>query len=365
MKIAICTDAWHPQVNGVVRSLATTVTQLSERGHEVELITPAQFHTMPLPGYDEIRLALAPRFGTRRKLGAFRPEVVHIATEGPIGWSARSWCLAHKVPFTTAFHTRFPDYAALRTGIDAEHFWPLVRRFHAPSRAIMVSTASLAQELNARGLGQTRIWSRGIDRTLFRPGHAPLPEIAALPGPVLLYVGRIAKEKNLPAFLDCAVPGNKVVVGDGPDLAELRMRYPKARFLGALSGVQLAQAYCSADAFVFPSRTDTFGLVLIEALACGVPVAAYPVPGPLDIIGANGRGADQSYPLTVGALDEDLGLAIRKALRLDPLAAAVIGASYSWERATDQFLAALCDAAGAEPIDPLSPRRYPRMAVPA
>lgn len=365
MRIAICTDAWHPQVNGVVRSLATTVAQLIERGHEVELVTPDQFRTMPLPGYGEIRLAVAPRFGTRRKLGAFKPEVVHIATEGPIGWSARSWCLAHKVPFTTAFHTRFPDYAAVRTGLDAERFWPVVRRFHAPSRAVLVSTPSLVCELNERGLGQTRIWSRGIDRGLFHPGHAPLPEIAALPGPVLLYVGRVAKEKNLPAFLDCAAPGDKVVVGDGPDLAELRMRYPKVRFLGALSGQLLAQAYCSADVFVFPSRTDTFGLVLIEALACGVPVAAYPVPGPLDIIGPNGRGADQSYPATVGALDEDLGLAIRKALRLDPLAAAVIGASYSWERATDQFLAALCEAAASSPPAAATLARYPRTAVPA
>lgn len=344
MRIAICTDAWHPQVNGVVRSISTTVSHLLERGHEVELVTPQQFRTVPMPGYSEIRLALVPRFGTRRTLSDFAPEIVHIATEGPIGWSARAWCCARGIPFTTAFHTRFPDYAALRTGLSAERFWPLMRRFHAPSRAVLVSTPSLGAELASRGLPHWRLWSRGIDRELFRPGHAPLPELAALPGPVMLYVGRVAVEKNLPAFLEAKVPGRKVVVGDGPDLAMLKARYPDAIFTGALSGERLAKAYCSANVFVFPSRTDTFGLVLIEALACGLPAAAYPVAGPLDIIGANGRGAGDELPATIGALDEDLAVAIRKALKLDPLAAAVIGASYSWDRATDQFVTALSEA---------------------
>ena len=345
MRIAICTDAWHPQVNGVVRSVSTTVGQLLERGHEVELITPSQFRTMPLPGYSEIRLALAPRFGTRRTLSDFAPEIVHIATEGPIGWSARGWCLAHDVPFTTAFHTRFPDYAAVRTGLSAERFWPLMRRFHAPARAVLVSTPALGAELEQRGLPHWQLWTRGIDHDLFRPGHAPLPQLGSYPGPVLLYVGRVAPEKNLPQFLDAAVPGHKVVVGDGPDLEALRKRYPEVTFLGALSGEALARAYCSADVFVFPSRTDTFGLVLIEALACGLPVAALPVPGPLDIIGRNGRGPADDLPMTIGALDEDLALAIHKALRLDGLAAAVVGAGYSWDRATDQFVTALQDAA--------------------
>ena len=345
MRIAICTDAWHPQVNGVVRSVSTTVGQLLERGHEVELITPGQFRTMPLPGYSEIRLALAPRFGTRRTLSDFAPQIVHIATEGPIGWSARGWCLAHDVPFTTAFHTRFPDYAAVRTGLSAERFWPLMRRFHAPARAVLVSTPTLGAELEQRGLPHWQLWTRGIDHDLFRPGHAPLPQLGSYPGPVLLYVGRVAPEKNLPQFLDAAVPGHKVVVGDGPDLEALRKRYPEVTFLGALTGEALARAYCSADVFVFPSRTDTFGLVLIEALACGLPVAALPVPGPLDIIGRNGRGPNDDLPMTIGALDEDLAQAIRKALRLDGLAAAVVGAGYSWERATDQFITALQDAA--------------------
>lgn len=362
MRIAICTDAWHPQVNGVVRSLAMTVTKLTEREHEVELVTPSQFRTMALPGYSEIRLALAPRFGTRRTLTDFAPDIVHIATEGPIGWSARSWCLARKVPFTTAFHTRFPDYASVRTGIDAERFWPLIRRFHAPARAVLVATPSLGAELEQRGLPHWQLWGRGIDRDLFRPGHGPLPELAALPGPVLLNVGRVSAEKNLTAFLDAQAPGTKVVVGDGPDLESLRARYPAVRFLGALSGERLAQAYCSADVFVFPSRTDTFGLVLIEALACGLPVAAYPVAGPLDIIGPQGRGPDNSLPAMIGALDDDLGLAIRRALRMDPLGAAIIGASYSWDRATDQFLAAVGAAAGAAPASLPVPRQ---MTAPA
>jgi len=345
MRIALCTDAWHPQVNGVVRSLAATVDLLTRRGHEIELITPSQFRTFPLPGYSEIRLAMAPRFGTRRTLGDFAPDIVHIATEGPIGWSARGWCRKHGVPFTTAFHTRFPEYAAVRTGLSVEAFWPVMRRFHAPARAVLVSTETLGRELATRGIGHSRMWSRGIDRELFHPGHAPLPQIAVLPGPVLLYVGRVSLEKNLPTFLAADVPGSKVVVGDGPDRARLEAAYPGVRFLGALAGTDLARAYCSADVFVFPSRTDTFGLVMIEALACGVPVAAFPVPGPLDVVGAEGRGPHGDLPMTVGALDEDLGLAIRKALRLDPLGAAIHGASFSWERSTDQFLDAVSGAA--------------------
>lgn len=362
MRIAICTDAGHPQVNGVVRSLAMTVTQLIERGHKVELITPAQFHTMPMPGYAEIRLALAPRFGTRKSLTAFAPEIVHIATEGPIGWSARSWCKARDVPFTSAFHTRFPDYAAVRTGLSPERFWPLIRRFHQPSRAILASTPALCAELNERGLPQTRLWSRGIDRALFHPGHAALPELRSAIGPVLLYVGRVSAEKNLPAFLDAKVPGQKVVVGDGPLLAELTARYPEVRFLGALNGEQLARAYCSADVFVFPSCTDTFGLVLIEALACGVPVAAFPVAGPLDIVGPDGRGPLGDLPMTIGALDQDLSWAIRRALRLDPLGAAIYGAQFSWDKATDQFIAALEEARGAVAT---APARRLRKLVPA
>ena len=201
MKIAISTDAWFPQVNGVVRTLAATVNQLNMRGYEVELITPQRFTTVPMPGYSSIRLALAPRFGVRRMLDAFGPDIVHISTEGPIGWSVRAWCRSRQVPFTTAFHTRFPDYVAIRTGIDARRFWPIMRRFHARSKAVLVATASLASELEGRGIGHTKPWGRGIDRQLFRPDHDRHQAMAALPRPIMLNVGRVSAEKNLEAFL--------------------------------------------------------------------------------------------------------------------------------------------------------------------
>jgi len=345
MRIAICTDAWHPQVNGVVRTLATTVERLIARGHEVVMVTPNQFFTFGLPGYSEIRLAMLPRFRTRRTLKSFKPDIVHIATEGPIGWSARSWCKANGVPFTSAFHTRFPDYAAVRTGLSPARFWPIMRRFHATSHAVLVSTPTLAAELAGHGITQATLWSRGIDASVFHPDHAPLEALADLPRPIMLNVGRVAVEKNLTAFLDADVPGTKVVVGNGPDLAALRARYPEVRFLGALSGTTLAQAYCSADVFVFPSKTDTFGLVMIEAMACGVPVAAYPVPGPIDVVGAGGLGPMGTLAEPVGALDEDLTLAITHALGCSREAAAAHGGSYSWDSATDQFITALSNAA--------------------
>jgi glycosyltransferase involved in cell wall biosynthesis len=345
MRIALCTDAWHPQVNGVVRTLATTVERVTARGHEILLVTPNQFFTFGLPGYKEIRLAMLPRFRTRRMLREFNPDIVHIATEGPIGWAARGWCKANGVPFTSAFHTRFPDYAAMRTGLSADRFWPIMRRFHSSSHAVLVSTPTLAAELVGHGLTQATAWTRGIDASLFHPGHTPLAVLADLPRPIMLNVGRVAVEKNLDAFLSADVPGSKVVVGNGPDLAQLRARYPQAHFLGALSGTPLAQAYCSADVFVFPSRTDTFGLVMIEAMACGLPVAAYPVPGPIDVVGPGGLGPDGTLPQPVGALDEDLAKAITQALVCDRTAAAAHGGSFSWERATDQFLGALGNAA--------------------
>ncbi|WP_395327664.1 glycosyltransferase family 1 protein [Novosphingobium sp. BL-8H] len=344
MKLTLATDAWLPQVNGVVRSLSATLEELIRRGHEVETLTPDLFLTVPMPGYASIRLAMAPRFGVRRMLDRTRPDIVHIATEGPIGWAARGWCLARGVPFTSAFHTRFPEYAAVRTGISAERFWPIMQRFHAPSQAVLVSTASLAAELAGRGIGHTRPWSRGIDHTQFRPAGPRHPVMAALPGPVLLNVGRVAPEKNLEAFLDADVPGSKVVVGDGPALETLKRRYPQVLFLGALSGEELASAYRAADCFVFPSLTDTFGLVVIEALACGTPVAAYPVTGPVDILGRDGCGVDDPMEHPAGAVDEDLATAIRAALRIERADAAALGALFSWERATDQFLMALTAA---------------------
>jgi len=344
MKIAIATDAWFPQVNGVVRALGAVVAEMDRRGYEVELITPECFTTMPMPGDSGIRLAMAPRFSARRLLDSFAPDCVHIATEGPIGWSARGWCKARGIPFTTAFHTRFPDYVASRIGINAERIWPVMRRFHAASNAVLVATDSLAQELNARGIHQTRRWSLGIDRWLFTPEGDAHPAFADLPRPIMLSVGRVAPEKNLAAFLALDMPGTKVVIGAGPELASLRQRFPDAVFLGEMFGQELAAAYRSADCFVFPSRTDTYGLVVVEALACGLPVAAFPVAGPLDILGANGRGADDSMPATIGALAPDLREAIGRALRLDRMAAAIYGARFSWSATTDQFLAAHHDA---------------------
>ncbi|MBC2651631.1 glycosyltransferase family 1 protein [Novosphingobium flavum] len=348
MRIAIATDAWLPQVNGVVRTLAATVAELDLRGHEVELITPARFLTVPMPGYASIDLAVAPRFTARKLLHAFAPDIVHIPTEGPIGWAARSWCLAQGVPFTTAFHTRFPEYAAVRTGLSVERFWPLLRRFHRDSRAVLVATPSLEAELNARGIARTHRWTRGIDHWLFRPDGSRHPALADLPRPILLNVGRVAPEKNLDAFLALDLPGSKVVVGDGPDLAMMRARYPGVHFLGTLEGEDLASAYRAADLFVFPSLTDTFGLVMIEALACGLPVAAFPVTGPSDIIGLKGYGPDGDFPARIGCLDPDLSTAIGRALGCDRKAAAVFARRYTWQAATDQFLSALSGATGSK-----------------
>lgn len=344
MRIAIATDAWRPQINGVVRTLEMTVKLLRERGHEVKVISPDQFRTVPCPGYGEIRLAVAPRFGLRKALAGFAPDIVHISTEGPIGWSTRRWCMSNGIPFTTAFHTRFPDYASVRTGLSPDFFWPVMRRFHAPSRAVLSATPRLSAELARRGIVHTRPWTRGIDTAIFRPGLPPHRALASLPKPILLYVGRVAIEKNLESFLNAEVAGTKVVVGDGPAMEDLKARFPGAIFMGSLGGNELAQAYAAADVFVFPSKTDTFGLVMIEALACGVPVAGYPVPGPLDIIGDKGLGPKSELALAVGAVDESLATAIIAALSINREAAADYGSRFTWDNAADQFLAALYGA---------------------
>jgi glycosyltransferase involved in cell wall biosynthesis len=340
VRIALVSDAWEPQVNGVVRTLRTTVDRLRARGHQVETMTPDGFRTRACPGYPEIRLALGCGTKLSARLTDLDPEAIHIATEGPLGWAARNWCLAHDMPFTTSFHTRFPDYLALRTHMPARWFWPILRRFHRPSSAVFAATDALAQELATFGLSHTHRWSRGVDITAFSPDAAPLAAMSSLPRPIQLYVGRVAIEKNIEAFLDTNVPGAKVVIGDGPALKSLRQRYPAAHFLGALHGAELAAAYATADVLVFPSRTDTFGLVVIEALASGTPVAAYPVRGPIDIIGAMGRGFGGNAG-RIGALDENLNLAIRVALGASSHACVEEGQRYDWERCTDQFLAGL------------------------
>lgn len=341
MRIALVSDAWAPQVNGVVRTLQTTVRELASRGHVVQPITPDMFRTIPCPSYPDIRLAIGGGPQVQRRLEAFSPDAVHIATEGPLGWAARRWCLARGRDFSTSFHTRFPDYVAMRTGLPAGLFWPIVHRFHAPAGTIMVATDALAEELHGRGLAQTHRWSRGVDLGLFAASIPPLAELRDLPRPILLHVGRVAVEKNIEAFLHLDTPGTKVVAGDGPALRALMRRYPAARFLGALHGRSLAAAYASADLLVFPSRTDTFGLVMVEALAGGVPVAAFPVRGPLDVIGHEGRGPGGRADARIGALHEDLRTAITMALSADRRACAAEGARYSWKTCTDQFLTGL------------------------
>lgn len=348
MRIAIATDAWFPQVNGVVRSLATTIEHIRERGLAVETITPDLFNSIPCPTYPEIRLALACKPGVAKRLDAFEPQAVHIATEGPIGWAARAWCMKRKVPFTTSFHTRFPDYVSVRTGIPAEWIWVIMRRFHGAASTTMAVTPKLCCELMRRGIGPVHHWPLGVDLAQFSPHAARHPDMMRLQRPIQLYVGRVAVEKNLEAFLDTNIPGTKVIVGEGPALTELKRNYPTAVFLGAMHGQDLASAYASADVFVFPSRTDTFGLVNIEALASGLPVAAYPVAGPIDILGLDGKGMHGGTK-RIGALDENLEAAIRLALTADRKTCAEEGERYEWELCTDRFLEGLAWRHGEAP----------------
>ncbi|HYE49682.1 MAG TPA: glycosyltransferase family 1 protein [Azospirillaceae bacterium] len=325
MRILIVTDAWFPQVNGVVRTLDTTRRELEAMGHAVEVIGPDRFRTVPLPTYPGIRVALRPGPKLARLMDGAGPDAVHISTEGPLGFAARRYCLRRRIPFTTAYHTRFPEYVRDRAPVPLALGYAVVRRFHAPSAAVMVATPSIERELVRRGFRNVRHWSRGVDTELFRPRPK---DFLDLPRPVFLSVGRVAVEKNLEAFLSLDLPGTKLVVGDGPQLAELRRRFPDAVFAGARHGEDLARHFAAADVFVFPSRTDTFGLVLLEAMASGLPAAAYPVPGPLDVVG----GSD------TGVLDEDLGRAALAALAIPAEACRAHALRYSWRAAAEQFL---------------------------
>lgn len=333
MRIAIVTDAWTPQVNGVVRTLRATRAQLESMGHQVMVVSPDRFLSLPCPGYAEIRLALAGSRRVGRMIADFAPEAVHIATEGPLGWAARAWCLRQGLPFTTAYHTRFPEYVAARTPLRAERVWTIIRRFHAPAHAILAATAGVEAVLADHGLTQARRWGRGVDLEQF-DAIGPIDQaIRSLAGPglpVLLYVGRVAVEKNVAAFLSSRHPGVRVVVGDGPARAALERRFPDAHFLGARHGAALAAAYRAADVLVFPSLTDTFGLVMVEALACGTPVAAFPVTGPVDVLVPG-----------VGGMHDDLDRAIAMALPCDPAACAAYGQGFNWAASARQFLSAL------------------------
>ncbi|KAB0680419.1 glycosyltransferase family 4 protein [Aureimonas leprariae] len=339
MRLLLATDAWEPQVNGVVRTLASLCSELENRGVEVRVVAPKDFRTLPCPTYPEIRLALATSFRLGRVLDEFRPDAVHIATEGPIGMAARRAAMARGTSFTTSFHTRFPEYLAKRAPVPDSFSYALLRRFHAPATACLVPTESIRRDLEARGFRNLRLWTRGVDRAQFHPREAV---DLGLPQPIFLTVSRLAPEKNLDAFLSLDLPGSKLVVGDGPMLKELAARYPKTHFTGLLAGEALARAYAGSDVFVFPSRTDTFGLVLIEALASGVPVAAFPVPGPLDVVGTSGAGV----------LSDDLRAACLRALAVPREAAVAHAARFTWEACADIFL----DAVG-EQMDPAATRR--------
>jgi glycosyltransferase involved in cell wall biosynthesis len=344
MRILIATDAWHPQVNGVVRTYERLIEQLGPLGVELSVLAPHEFRTLPCPTYPEIRLAV-PRFRrVAQRFEAFKPEAVHIATEGPIGWMARRYCRARRLPFTTSFHTRFPEYLAQRFAVPTTWTTAVLRRFHNAGSGLMVATPSLSRELESQGFERVLPWTRGVDTLLFRP--RPVRLFGA--GPVFLYVGRIAAEKNIAAFLDLDLPGRKVVVGGGPLLDELRDRYPDVHFTGKKTGEELAQCYASADALVFPSRTDTFGMVLLEAMASGLPVAAYPVTGPIDVV----------KPGETGVLLEDLRQAALAALTLDRARVRARATEFSWENAARLFLANITSACLKEPARAKAVRRF-------
>lgn len=335
MKITIATDAWDPQTNGVVTTLKATIGQLGQLGHEVRVISPQGLASIPAPSYPEIRLALAPGFHIAREIRAFRPHAIHIATEGPIGNSMRRYCRRHKLPFTTSYHTRYPEYLNARWPIPISVSYAWLRRFHGAAARTFVSSNSLRTELSSRGFHQLHKWQRGVNLGVFRPLNDQLPaELANVPRPIMAYMGRVAIEKNIDAFLRLDLPGTKLIIGNGPARAALAERHPDAMFVGFRFGDELAAMLSAADVFVFPSLTDTFGLAMIEALACGVPVAAFPVPGPVDVI----------EPGVTGVLNDDLAAAIRSALLLNRQVCAERAKAFTWEAATEQFLE------GLEPI---------------
>ncbi|MCX7381382.1 MAG: glycosyltransferase family 1 protein [Alphaproteobacteria bacterium] len=334
-RILIISDAWRPQVNGVVRTLETISGELRAMGHTVEVIGPDRFATLPCPTYPDIRLSLFPRRKLNRLIEDYQPDALHIATEGPLGLSARAWAKKRGCAFTTAFHTRFPEYVQARTGLPTGMFYTFLRWFHGGGQGMMVATQSLRDELARRGFKYVRTWSRGVDLDLFKPVPA---EAWDLPRPIFAYVGRVAVEKNIRAFLDLDLPGSKLVVGGGPQLAQLRRDYPAARFTGPRYGAELAAAYAGADVFVFPSLTDTFGLVILEALACGTPVAAFDVTGPKDILlGTDGL---------VGAVGDDLRAAALRALDADRALCRAHAERFSWRACAETFLAHLVPLGG-------------------
>ena len=343
MKILIISDAWHPQINGVVRTLEMTVKELARLGHETRIVGPDErkSFTFAMPFYPEIKLEFLAHRRLGRVLREFQPDFIHITTEGPLGWAARRVCLHRNLSFSTAYHTRFPEYLAARTprvlaSIVRVAVYAVLRRFHASASVVMVATESIEQELKTRKFRRLVRWSRGVDTNLFRPYGKDLSDFSTFPRPILLYVGRVAVEKNLREFLDIDTVGSQIVVGDGPDLASLKREYPDVHFLGALSGEKLAEYYAAADLFVFPSIADTFGLVLLEACAAGLRVAAMPVPGPSDIF-ADDTAKD------FAAMDWDLGRAVETALQLrdNSDSPRAFAHRFTWQACTQEFYAHL------------------------
>lgn len=324
-RVLVVTDAWHPQVNGVVRSIERMVEEMVALGIDVHLVTPLEYRTIPMPGYAEIRLSLVHKHTVHEKIRSIRPDAIHIATEGPLGLIARKYCVERKLPFSTAYHTQFPEYVRARLPVPLNWSYAFLRWFHGPARYCLVGTPHLQTLLEARGFANVALWTKGVDTALFHPDRRAQ---TAFQPPVFLYVGRVAVEKNIEAFLALDLPGTKLVVGDGPSRRDLETRYPDAIFTGARHGEDLARLFAGADVFVFPSRTDTFGLVLLEALASGTPVAAFPVTGPIDVIGKE----------PVGVLDNDLRAAALAALEVPRDNCRAYAERFSWAASARQFL---------------------------
>jgi glycosyltransferase involved in cell wall biosynthesis len=341
MRTLIATDAWHPQVNGVVRTLTSLARSAAALGADISFLTPDGFPSVGVPTYPGLRIALPNRREIAKRIEAAAPEAIHIATEGPIGWMVRAYCRRHKLAFTTSYTTRFPEYISVRTGIPAALGYAVLRHFHAAAAMTMIATPSLRQELAARGFRKLGFWTRGVDTDLFNPDD---PAALDLPKPIFMTMGRVAVEKNLEAFLALDLPGSKVVIGDGPQKAELQRRYPQAKFLGQKTGADLTSHLAAADVFVFPSLTDTFGVVQLEALACGTPVAAFPVTGPKDVI------AD--HP--IGAIDNDLRSACLRALGMSRETCRSFALERSWENSARQFIGNL---SALQPSRSLRPSR--------